>query len=74
MESVLALEVGAAASKIFSRAIMYWGSDGSIALYSTSAGVGVTGPSVINGKILLFSKIHQARPDQAWFQFGIGKR
>ncbi len=29
MESVLALEVGAAASKIFSKAIMYCGSDGS---------------------------------------------
>ena len=31
MESVLAFEVGAAASRIFSSAIMYCGSDGSIA-------------------------------------------
>ena len=31
MESVLVLEVGAAASRIFSRAIMYWGRFGRIA-------------------------------------------
>ena len=31
MESVLAFEVGAAASRIFSSAIMYCGSEGSIA-------------------------------------------
>lgn len=31
IESVLALEVGAAANKIFSRAIMHWGRVGSIA-------------------------------------------
>ncbi len=45
IESVLAFEVGAAASKIFSRAIMYCGSDGNIALYKISAGVDATGPS-----------------------------
>jgi len=45
IESVLAFEVGAAASKIFKRAIMYCGSDGNIALYRISAGVEATGPS-----------------------------
>jgi hypothetical protein len=45
MESVLAFEVGAAASKIFKRAIMYCGNDGSIALYNTSVGVCGTAPS-----------------------------
>ena len=39
MESVLALEVGAAASRILSSAIMYCGSDGSMDWYSSSAGV-----------------------------------
>ena len=45
MESVFAFDVGAAASRILSSAIMYCGSDGSIALYRTSVGVGGTCPS-----------------------------
>jgi len=45
IDSVFALEVGAAARSILSNAIMYCGRDGSIVAYKISEGVARTGPS-----------------------------